>query len=64
MHPEKKPWTKPEVRRFETPEHLLASYRKELPEADFQKLVRLAEQLQRSPRQGAGEAELRKSDKR
>ena len=64
MHSTKKPWTKPEVRRFETPEQLLASYRKELPEADFQKLVRLAEQLQRSARQSAGESQSRKSTER
>ena len=57
----KKLWTKPEIRQFDAPEQLLASYRKDLPEADFQKLVTLAEQLQRSARRSAGSTQLRKS---
>jgi hypothetical protein len=60
----KKPWTKPMIRQFETPEQLLASYRKELPEADFQKLVKLAEQLERSARLSTGETQSRKSAER
>lgn len=46
----RKPWIKPEVRRFETAEELLASYKEGMPNAEFQKLARLAEQLQRSTR--------------
>jgi hypothetical protein len=61
MHPTKKPWIKPVVRQFETPDELLAAYRKELSEADFQKLVRLAEQLQRTARQSIGKTQSRKS---
>jgi hypothetical protein len=64
MHSAKKPWTKPRVRQFETPEQLLATYRKELPAADVQKLVELAERLQRSAKQSAGETQLRKSAER
>jgi hypothetical protein len=39
---------KPEIRQFDTPEKLLAFYHERLSDADFQKLVKLAEQLQRS----------------
>jgi hypothetical protein len=56
----KKPWTKPEVRQFETPEQLLAFYRQELSDEDLQRLIKLAEQLQRSARRSAGGSPLRK----
>ena len=61
VHSKKKPWTKPEIRQFETPEQLLTFYREGLPEADLQRLVRLAEQLQRTERRSVGDTRLRKS---
>lgn len=64
VHSKKKPWTKPEIRQFETPEELLASYREELSEADLQKLIKLAEQLQRSARQSTGRIKPCKSAQR
>lgn len=60
VHSKKLPWTKPEIRQFETPESLLEHYRKELSEADLQKLIKLAEQLQRSGRRSAGRSQSRK----
>ena len=50
----RKPWIKPEVRRFENAEELLASYKEGMPDAEYQKLVRLAEQLQHSTRRNLG----------
>lgn len=61
LHSTKTPWTKPEVRRFETPEQLLASYCKQLPQVEFQKLIRVAEQLQLSAREIASKTQSRKS---
>lgn len=46
----KKKWVRPEIRQFETPEELLAFYRKELPDEDFQTLVKLAERRERAVR--------------
>lgn len=48
----KKPWIKPEIRQYETPEEILAHYREGLSDADLQTLVELAEQMQRSARRG------------
>ena len=62
-HPAKKPWTKPEVTRFETLEELLGRYPKDMPNAEFQELVKRAEQLQRSRRR-AEPSQLRKSSKK
>ena len=48
----KSPWIKPEIRRFQTAEEVLAHYCKDLSEADLQTLLRFAEQMQRSSRRG------------
>jgi hypothetical protein len=61
MHPTKKPWAKPEIRQLNTPEELLAFYHEGLSEADYQKLVSLAEQLERSARRRAGSLPLPKA---
>jgi hypothetical protein len=63
VHP-KKPWTKPEIRHFDKIEELLAYYREGLSETDFQKLMKLAEQLNRSARRSPGSLPVRKSAKR
>ena len=60
----KKTWTKPEISQFETPEEILEYYRKDLPQADLEKLVKLAEQLQRSARRSAEHSQPRKSSKK
>lgn len=60
-HSPKKPWTKPEITRFESIEELLASYREGLSDADFQTLVKLAEQLQRSSGRRVSSDRVRKS---
>ena len=60
-NPIKQPWSAPVVTQFETPEDLLAFYRENLSEADFETLVRLAEQMQRSARRDPGRVASRKS---
>jgi hypothetical protein len=62
-HSAKKPWTKPEVTQFETLEELLDRYSKEMPHAEFDELVKRAEQLQRSRRR-AEHFQLPKSSKK
>jgi hypothetical protein len=64
MNPTKKPWTKPEIKRFETPEQLLESYRKTLREADLQKFAELFERLRQVAQRNAGSAPLRRSAQR
>lgn len=64
-HSTKKTWIKPEIRQFETPEEILEYYRKDdLPQADLEKLVKLAEQLQQSARRSAERSQPRRSSKK
>lgn len=62
-HPAKKPWIKPEVKRFESPEELLAFYRSKSA-AERQKLDELLGQAGPDQASSTPERKLRRNSNR
>lgn len=60
-HPTKKPWIKPEVKRFQSPEELLAIYRSKGSVAERQKLEELVDQARDAQARSLPQRKLRRN---